>query len=167
MHTCSRLSDKVGDHSRYALLHTDFENAFILVSRRAFLRSTRINLSELYLLVSYTYGEYSHPLQCIGTGRWKITAVFQQGDPLVPILYALSVYWLMNVLLTSMRNGKNTQSCHTSTTYRQLFYRFSNAMTEYLCPNTRYNKKFWSSFHTSRPFFCTAATYYKFIDVVT
>ena len=72
-----------GTQDDLVLLKVDFENAFNLIDREAFLSQIAIHFPSLFPWVSYMYADHSH----IIFGDMVISSQLgvQQGDPLGPL----------------------------------------------------------------------------------
>ena len=67
------------------LLKVDFENAFNLIDREAFLSQIAIHFPSLLPWVSYMYANHSHIIFGVISSQSGV----QQGDPLGPLLFSL------------------------------------------------------------------------------
>ena len=78
------------------ILQLDFSNAFNTISREAVLRETRSLFPELAAWTESTYGRHSHLF--FGKATISSSTGLHQGDPLAPLLYAISKFLICKLL---------------------------------------------------------------------
>ena len=87
-HTCSVTFIGFGGDD-FLLLKIDFENAFNMVSRKAFLEVVYNSFPAIYEWVQFCYGSPSHLL--FGDSLISSSSGVQQGDPIGPFLFCLAL----------------------------------------------------------------------------
>ena len=89
VHTARVVQELARGNSDFFLLKFDFQNAFNMVSRQAFLDEVRSHFPEMYRFVSTCYGTSS--VLRFGERQLSSTCGVQQGDPLGPLLFCLAI----------------------------------------------------------------------------
>ncbi len=94
IHMSRALLHEFGSLDDHCLLKVDFKNAFNECDRATFLHSIREHLPELFGWSQYCYTTSSELR--FGTHQILSSAGVQQGDPLGPLLFALTLRELLN-----------------------------------------------------------------------
>ena len=87
VHATNLILNLFGTQDDFVLLKVDFENAFNLIDREAFLSQIAIHFPSLLPWVSYMYANHSHII--FGDMVISSQSGVQQGDPLGPLLFSL------------------------------------------------------------------------------
>ena len=93
IHACRRTISQLRHNEGLCMLKVDFKNAFNECDRDTFLSRLRLELPELFSWVQWCY---CHPAQLrFGQHAIHSTSGVQQGDPLGPLLFALTLSELL------------------------------------------------------------------------
>ena len=93
LHATSGLVRKHGDDSEWVMLKIDLKNAFNKVSRKALFEAVRLHVPKISAWVEYIYAE--EPLLWLKDVILFSSEGVQQGDPLGPLLFALTLHLLV------------------------------------------------------------------------
>ena len=124
VHAVRAMADELGTRSEFGLLQIDWQNAFNLVSRSAFLHQVDVHLPELAPWAHLCYGPGRHAH--LWTSRFQLASVrgVQQGDPLGPLLFALALHPVIAELRKCIDHWQREADAVSTTDDRSLLLGF-------------------------------------------
>jgi hypothetical protein len=104
LHACRLLLGKYKDNPNLVMLKVDFKNAFNLVSREKMFEQVRRQCPSIARWVEYCYAD--QPFLFAGKEILKSSMGVQQGDPLGPVLFSLTLMPMIKKIAEKCPNLK-------------------------------------------------------------